>query len=57
MLIAERGIIAALRHHQFCSLAELNDAIVPLLDQLNTRPLQRLQVSRRALFEEVDRPA
>jgi len=57
VLIAERWIIAALRHHQFFSVAELNDAIAPLLDQLNARPLQRLQVSRRALFEEVDRPA
>ena len=57
VLIAERWIIAALRHHQFFSLAELNDAIIPLLDQLNARPLQRLNVTRRALFEEVDRPA
>lgn len=57
VLIAERWIIAALRHHQFFSLPELNDAIAPLLDQLNARPLQRLKVSRRALFEELDRPA
>jgi transposase len=57
VLIAERWIIAALRHHQFFSLAELNDAIVPLLDQLNARLLQRLQVSRRALFDAVERPA
>jgi transposase len=57
VLITERWIIAALRNHQFFSLAELNDAIVPLLADYNTRPLQRLQVSRRALFEEVDRPA
>ena len=57
VLITERWIIAALRNHQFFSLIELNDAIAPLLDQYNDRPLQRLQVSRRALFEEVDRPA
>lgn len=57
VLISERWIIAALRNHQFFSVAELNDAIVPLLDEYNDRPLQRLQVSRRALFTEVDRPA
>jgi transposase len=57
VLITERWIIATLRNHQFFSLTELNDAIVPLLDQYNGQLLQRLQVSRRALFEEVDRPA
>ena len=57
VLITERWIIAALRNHQFFSLSELNDAIALLLDDYNARPLQRLQVSRRQLFEEVDRPA
>lgn len=56
VLIVERWIIAALRHHQFFSLAELNDAIARRLVDLNARPLQRLKVSRRELFEQLDRP-
>jgi len=38
VLLAERWIVAALRHHQFFSLTELNDAIAVLLDRLNHRP-------------------
>lgn len=56
VLIAERWILAALRNHTFFSVAELNEAIEPLLAELNDRPLQRLKVSRRSLFEELDRP-
>jgi transposase len=57
VLIAERWILAALRHHTFFSLAELNAAIEPLLAELNARPLQRLRVSRQELFAQVDHPA
>lgn len=57
VLIAGRWIIAALRNHTFFSLAELNEAIREKLDDFNTRPLQKLKVSRRHLFETIDRPA
>ncbi len=57
VLIAGRWIIAALRNHTFFSLAELNKAIKERLEDFNTRPLQKLKVSRRRLFETVDRPA
>jgi transposase len=57
VLIVKRWILAALRHRVFTSVAELNAAIRPLLDRLNTRPLRRLQHSRRELFEAWDRPA
>ncbi|OPZ82668.1 MAG: hypothetical protein BWY76_02647 [bacterium ADurb.Bin429] len=57
VLIAERWILAALRHHLFFSVAEVNAAIEPLLGELNDRPLQRLQVSRRVLFAQTDQPA
>jgi transposase len=56
VLIAERWILARLRNRIFFSVAELNEAIEPLLEDLNNRPLQRLNVSRRDLFEELDRP-
>jgi transposase len=57
VLIVERWIIASLRNHTFFSLAELNKAIREKLEELNTRPLQKLKVSRRYLFETIDRPA
>ena len=57
VLIAERWILAALRNRTFFSVAELNLAIAPLLEELNNRPLQRMKVSRRDLFEDLDRPA
>jgi len=57
VLIAQRWILAALRNRTFFSLAELNEAIWELLPVLNARPLQKLGVSRRELFEQIDRPA
>lgn len=57
VLIAGRWIIAALRNHTFFSLAGLNKAIREKLEDFNTRPLQKLKVSRRHLFETIDKPA
>lgn len=53
----ERWVLAPLRHHTFFGLGELNEAIRPLLQALNERPFQKLEGSRRSLFEELDRPA
>jgi len=53
----EQRILARLRNRTFLSLAELNKAIRPLLDEYNDRPFQRLDGSRRSVFEKVDRPA
>lgn len=55
--IAERWILAALRHTRFFSLAELNRAIAELLDKLNKRPFKKRDGSRYSLFEKLDRPA
>lgn len=57
VLVVERWILARLRHQRFDSLAALNGAIAALLADLNARPMRRLGVSRRQLFEELDRPA
>ena len=57
VLVVERWILAALRRRSFFSLAELNDAIRTLLEQLNTRPFKKLPGCRRTRFEELDRPA
>ena len=56
VLIAQRWILAVLRHRTFYSLAELNAAIGECLERLNTRPLRRAKKSRRELFEAIDRP-
>jgi len=55
--IAERWILAALRHRKFFSLAELNPAIHELLEKLNHHPFKKREGSRHGLFQEVDRPA
>nr|VFJ45189.1 MAG: Transposase [Candidatus Kentron sp. DK]VFJ55962.1 MAG: Transposase [Candidatus Kentron sp. DK] len=54
--VAERWILARLRHQTFFSLGELNVAIRQLVGQMNERPLQRQKVSRRMLFETLDLP-
>lgn len=57
VLVAERWIIAALRHRRFHSLAELNEAIAELLEKLNQRPFRKREGCRASLFAKVDRPA
>ena len=54
---AERRILAALRHRSFFSLAEVNGAIRKLLEELNSRPFQKMEGSRLSLFEELEKPA
>lgn len=55
--VVERRILARLRHVRFFSLAELNQAIRELLEDLNGRTTRHLGASRRRMFEELDRPA
>ena len=55
--IAQRWILAVLRHRTFFTLADLNEAIRTCLDAVNDRPMQGVGVSRRVLFEQLDRPA
>ena len=53
--IAERQILAALRDRRFFTVAELNAAIRPLLDQLNAQPFQKLEGSRNSWFETLEK--
>ena len=55
-LIAQRWILAVLRHRTFHSLAEMNTAIHELLEKLNNRLLRQLKKSRHELFETLDKP-
>jgi len=57
VLIAERWIIAVLRHRTFYSIEELRAAVAELVEKLNNRPMRRLKKSRRQLFEEIERAA
>jgi len=50
-------IYAPLRNRVFYSLEELNEAIWELLEEHNNTPFQRLDMSRREFFEEVERKA
>jgi len=57
VLIAERWILAVLRNRTFASLNALHEAVIPLLEKINTRLMRKLKKSRRELFEAVDKPA
>jgi transposase len=50
-------ILGRLRNQTFFSLAECNAAIKGALDRMNDRPMRRLGVSRRELFESIERAA
>jgi transposase len=55
--VVQRWILARLRNRRFFSLGDLNRAIRELVDQLNDRPMRGWGTTRRALFEQLDRPA
>jgi transposase len=55
--IVERWIMARLRHQQFASVHEVNQAVAPLLTQLNEKPFQKLPGSRASTFAALDAPA
>jgi transposase len=55
--IAQRWVLAALRHRTFFTLGDLNAAIRERIDAINDRPLKIVGVSRRTLWAELDRPA
>lgn len=50
-------VLGRLRHETFFSLAECNKAIGQVLERLNSRLMRRLGMSRRDLFESIERPA
>jgi len=54
--VVERWILARLRHQTFVSLSGVNRAITDLLQELNQKPMEHLEKSRRQLFEELDQP-
>jgi len=55
--VVERWIIAALRHHKFFRLEEVNRAIWELLERLNQRPFRKREGSRASVFASLERSA
>lgn len=55
--IVERQILAPLRHQTLFSLDELNEMIHQGVERLNRLRFQKLDASRRQLFEQLDQPA
>ncbi len=55
--VVERWILMRLRHQKLRSIDDVNDAIEPLLTQLNQKPFQKLPGSRASCLAEIDAPA
>ena len=53
--LAYQRIFAPLHDKRFNSLADLNMAIAELLEKHNNRKLTKLQISRRELFDEIEK--
>jgi transposase len=56
VLIAERWILAALRHQLFFSFGEVNAAVARLLRRFNEHPFKKLPGCRRQVWEQMERP-
>ena len=54
--IVKRWIFVRLRHRQFFSLAEINQAILELLEILDNKIIKSRGKSRKQLFLELDKP-
>jgi len=55
--VVQRWILARLRNRTFFSLEELNESIKALLEDLNDRVMRHFGLSRRKLFEQIERDA
>jgi transposase len=53
---AQSYILGRLRNVTFFSLAECNAAITAAVERMNSREMRRLGMSRRQLFEAIERP-
>ena len=53
---AQSYILGRLRNVTFFSLAECNAAIAVAVERMNSREMRRLGMSRRQLFEAIERP-
>jgi transposase len=56
VLIAQRWILARLRHETFFTLERLNERIAELVEELNGRRMRLYGASRREMFERLEKP-
>ncbi|MCG5056164.1 MAG: IS21 family transposase [Myxococcales bacterium] len=54
--VAQRWILARLRHEKHFSIVSLNERIWELLEDLNNRQMRIYKRSRREMFERLDKP-
>lgn len=57
VLLAQRWVLARLRHQRFFSLADLNVAVAAHVADLNNRIMRAYGASRSQLFAKIDAPA
>jgi len=57
VLLAQRWILAVLRHRRLSSLVELGEAIDPLMEKLNNRVMRKFGKSRREIFDSPEKQA
>ncbi len=57
VLQVEHWVLAPLRNRTFFSLSKLKEAISEKLHALNNRPFQKLESTRKLLFETLEKPA
>jgi transposase len=55
VLLAERWVIAVLRHREFHCIGDLREAVRDLNERLNNRMMKKLGASRRQIFESIER--
>lgn len=56
VLIVQRWVLARLRKSKFTSLSDLNQDLKKLMDDTNSKKLQRYPYSRTELFNKIDKP-
>jgi len=55
--LAQRWLLARLRHETFYSITQLNSRINALMPRYRNKKMKRLNVSRQELFDTIDKPA
>jgi transposase len=55
--LAQRWLLARLRHETFYSIVQLNNRINALMPLYRNKKMKRLDVSRQELFDTIDKPA
>jgi transposase len=56
VLMVERWAMAPLRDRQFFSIREINKALAEKVEEINSRPMSKLNTSRKELFLELEKP-